>query len=117
MGNPLNSCVKLSLIALSCWGGGILAEDNEVTVSSVEGLVAALASCDGSTPKTIVLEAGDYQLTSAQQTTNSSWGVSHLSIPKYVTLKGGGANPEATRLIGDGVSGRIMHVTSNTATI
>ncbi len=117
MGHQLNGCVKFSLIALSCWGGTVLAEDNEVTVSTVEGLVAELASCDGSTPKTIVLEAGDYQLTSAQQTTNSSLGVSHLSIPKYVTLKGGGANPEATRLIGDGVSGRIMHVTSNTATI
>ena len=117
MGNPLNSCAKLSLIVLSCWGGGMLAEDNEVTVSSVEGLVAELASCDGVTPKTILLQAGDYQLTSAQQTTNNTWGVSHLSIPKYVTLKGCGETPEATRLIGDGVSGRIMHVTSNSATI
>ena len=108
MGKPLNSCAKLSLIVLSCWGGGMLAEDNEVTVSTVEGLVAELASCDGVTPKTILLQAGDYQLTSAQQTTNNTWGVSHLIVPGYVTLKGSGANPEATRLIGDGETGRVM---------
>ena len=100
MGNPLNGCVKLFLIVLSCWGGGILADNSEVTVGSVDGLVAELASSDGSTPKTIVLEAGDYQLTSAQQTTNSLYGISHLAPPKNVTIKGGGTNPEDTKLIG-----------------
>ena len=117
MGKPLNSCAKLSLIVLSCWGGGMLAEDNEVTVSSVEGLVAELASCDGVTPKTILLQVGDYQLTSAQQSTNSSYGISHLSPKAYVTIKGGGTNPEDTKLIGDGVTGRIMYLSSNTITL
>ena len=113
MGHQLNGCVKFSLIALSCWGGAILADDNEVTVSSVEDLVEELASCDGETPKTIILQAGHYQLTSAQQTTNSTWGVSHLSIPKYVTLKGEGATPEITQLIGDGVTGRVLCMLSH----
>jgi len=96
----------LALAVMLMVGNAAVAENPQV--HNVAELVAALAACDGSTETTIEMATGDYQLTSAQQTTSSSWGVSHLTIPNKVTLKGTGTKPEDVRLIGDGVTGRIM---------
>lgn len=102
---------KMVFAAVSMVVTAVFAEP--VTVSTVDELVSELSACDGETPKTIILAEGDYQLTSAHQTTNGTYGISHLAIPKKVTLKGAGDSPEDVRIIGDGETGRIMYLSSN----
>ena len=102
MKSVMSAAVVLSAIAVS---GATYRTNN------VEGLVYLLKTYSEQS-NTVELEAGDYYLREdLNWYTNENSYVSHLYTGK-IHLKGLGANPEDTRLIGDG-SFRIIHATAS----
>ena len=90
---------------------GLVVFGETFRTNNVEGLVYLLKRYSEQS-HTIELESGDYHLREdLNWFTNSSTYVSHLYTGK-IHLKGVGANPEDTRLIGDGAF-RIVHTTAS----